>query len=390
MNKRYLWVLLAATGLIFIAIAGIWKYKQDNKYSSTYRFPAEFEKQQAIWLQWPSEVYNISGRPVNPVVIDIIQTLSRYIRVNLIVNNTGEIILVKNRLSKSSNLARIHFYRVNHRTVWARDVGPIFIKDRHNQLHVVNFGFNNYSRGGDPYYINNESRIDWGVAGLLGLPVISSPLISEGGAIESNGKGTLMVTAAVVRKRNPGLTKKQIASEYQKALGVRKIIWLNKGLAEDDRITSGHINEIARFINTQTVLLGKVLPAERRRNMITQASYQRLEENYRILRNSTDQNGRRFRIIRIPMPPAIYGKPDISGNIPVYSYLNFVITNGAVLIPVYWRPGRPPVLKTAEERVKRLFRRLFPGREIIGINAENINLWGGGIHCITQPMPAAK
>ena len=132
------------------------------------------------------------------------------------------------------------------------------------------------------------------------MSIINSKLISEGGAIESNGKGTLMVTAAVICKRNPKLSKIQITKEYQRVLGVRKIIWLNKGLAEDDQVTSGHINEIARFVSPNTILLAKVLPAERYKNRITQESYQRLEENYRILHNATDQNGQPFRIIGFP------------------------------------------------------------------------------------------
>jgi agmatine deiminase len=389
MKKGYLILLLATICLLVLVVTVVWNYRQFYQHYSTYRFPGEFEKQQAIWLQWPSEVYNVNDRPVNPVIINIIKALTPLIKVNLMAKNTAEIIQIKDLFRKNGfSGSRVHFYIVNHRSIWARDVGPIFVKDRQNRLHIVNFGFNNYSRGGDPYYIYTESQIDKVVAGLLKLPVINSKLISEGGAIESNGKGTLMITAAVVLKRNPELSKIQIAKEYQRVLGVQKVIWLNKGLAEDDQVTSGHINEIARFASPNTILLAKVLPVERNKNRTIQESYQRLEENYRILKKATDQDGKPFSIIRIPMPPSLYGEPDNTGNIPIYSYLNFVITNGAVLMQTYWRPGRSNTLKTTEEQVKRIFQRIFPGRKILGINAEHVNLWGGGIHCITQHMPA--
>lgn len=340
-------------------------------------------------MQWPSSIYNTGNQRVNPVMVNIIKALAPHIRANLLVQNTAEIKTVKDLLKTAGfNEANLHYYIVNHLSIWARDVGPIFVRDGHNGLKVVNFGFNNYSRDGDPEYIRIEGRVDQTVAGLLKLSIINTNLISEGGAIESNGLGTLMVPEAVAFKRNPGMSKRRIAKEYQRALGVKKIIWLQKGLAEDDRITSGHINEFARFADPNTILLARVLPEERYINRYSQESYRRMEENYRILKNSSDQDGKPFRIIRIPMPPTLYQEADITGELPVRSYLNYAATNGVVLMQNYWKPGRPPRLKVVEDQVRGIFRRVFPGRAIIGIDAENVNRWGGGIHCITQHMPA--
>jgi agmatine deiminase len=389
MKKQYSIIIMVSACMLIILIAGVWKYRQNGFNNSNYRFPGEFEKQQAIWMQWPSEIYNANNQPINPVVINIIRVLSPYIRVNLLARSSAEIMQIKKLFkTKGFSGSHVYFYTINHRSIWARDVGPIFVKDRRNRLRVVNFGFNNYSRGGDQYYINIESQVDKVIAGLLKLPVTNTILISEGGAIESNGKGTLMTTESVILKRNPVMTKTQIEKEYQRVLGVRKVIWLKKGLAEDDQITSGHINEIARFVGPNTILLAQVLSEERYKNQVTQDSYPRLEENYRILQRSTDQNGKPFRIIRIPMPPTLYGEMDSMGNIALRSYLNFAITNGAVLMQTYWKPGRSKILKITEDRVKNIFRSIFPGRKIIGIDAENVNQWGGGIHCITQHMPA--
>jgi agmatine deiminase len=340
-------------------------------------------------MQWPSEVYNTGSNPVNPVIINIIKAFVPYIRVNVMVRSNSEIITVKNLLKTNGySGTNAHFYVINHLSIWARDVGPIFVKDSKYLLNIVNFGFNNYSRGGNQAYINGEDQIAPITAQLLKLPVINSNIVIEGGAIESNGRGIMMTTESVALKRNPKMTKIQIENEFKRIFGLKKVIWLKKGLAEDDRITSGHINEIARFADSHTILLAQVLPADRYANWASKESYLRLEENYNILKNSTDQDGKPFRIVRIPMPPALYEEAGTSDKIPVRSYLNYAVTNGAVLMQTYWKTGSPTALKTVEDQVKNTFRSIFPGRNIIGIDAVNVNLWGGGIHCITQHMPA--
>lgn len=354
------------------------------------RFPGEFEKQQAVWLMWPSAVYNLNNHPVNPVMSNLVKALAPHIRVNIMSVSNDEIASIRKTLSTGGfSGTNVHFYIINHQSIWARDVGPIFVLDRNNKLNVVDFGFNNYSRDGDPEYVKTEGQVDKLTAQKLGLPIINTSLISEGGAIESNGKGILMVTKSVVLKRNPGMTRQQIENEYQRVLGVKKLIWLNKGLAEDDSITSGHINEFARFASPNTILLAQVLPGDRYASRAAQDSYLRLEENYKILLKATDQDGKPFKIIRIPMPPTLYAEAGDSASIPVRSYLNYAVTNGAVLMQTYWKAGRSTTLKTTEEQVKGILRNVFPGREIIGIDAESINLWGGGIHCVTQHMPAS-
>lgn len=396
MKRPYSFIILTFVGLLVILAAREFNHRVYRKAenlrpktpaAAAYTFPGEFDRQQAIWLQWPSEIYN-GDRPVYPVTINIIKALDPYIRVNLMVRSQEEVNQIKNLLKNSGCTGHnLHYYIINHMSIWTRDVGPIFVKGPQNKLHVVDFGFNNYSRGGNPDYIAVESQVDRLAAEQLNLPVIKANLISEGGAIESNGRGTIMVTESVVLRRNPQMSKEQIEKEYKRVLGVKKVIWLKKGLAEDDHITTGHINEIARFANPHTILLAQILPADRYTNAISQESYRRMEENYQILRNATDQDGKPFRIIRIPMPPTLYGEADETGQIPVRSYLNYAVTNGAVLMQTYWQPGRSDILKTTESQVKDTLQQVFPGRRIIGINAENVNRWGGGIHCITQHMP---
>lgn len=391
MNRKFAVViiacLLAVCGTLSCGTPG--KKPINLNSGASWRFPGEFEKQQAIWLIWPSSVYEQEGRKVSPAMTNIIHSLARYIKVNVMVNGEAQMEAIKTLLKNSGyNGTNVKYYVVNHQSIWARDVGPIFVKGSDNRLRVVNFGFNNYSRGGDSEYIRNEGQVDRRTAELLGLPVIDSRLISEGGAIESNGKGTLMVTESVVLKRNPGMSKLEIENEYKRVLGIKKVVWLKKGLAEDDAITSGHINEIARFTDAHTVLLVQVPASDRNANATAQDSYQRMEENYRILTSATDQDGKPFRIIRVPMPPTFYSQAGNTGDVPVRSYVNYAVTNGAVVMPLYWRPGRPEAVRTTDNQVKQIIGSSYPGRKIIGVDAESINLWGGGIHCVTQHMPA--
>lgn len=353
-------------------------------------WPGEFDKQQAILLTWPSDVYNRGDRPVYPVTINLVKALAQYIPVYMVAANNDEVAKIKNLLSQSGYSGKnVKYLIVNHYSIWARDIGPLFVKNN-NRLQVVNFGFNNYSRDGNPVYVNTESQVDKLTARQLGVPVINSSLVTEGGGIESNGRGTLMTTESVALARNPKMTKQQIESEYKRVLGVSKVIWLKKGLTEDDMITTGHINEIARFANPSTILLARILPEDRYANKYSQGSYLNMEENYRILQKATDQNGKPFNIIRIPMPPTLYAEAAKEGlnPPPVRSYLNYAVTNGAILMQTYWKPNRSSTVKATEDQVKRSLQKVFPGRKIIGIDSENVNLWGGGIHCITQHMPA--
>lgn len=396
MKKLHAAVALAFLCMFIILSARTYKsrvYKKPINYGgsnpTSYVYPGEFEKQQAIWMQWPVGEYSTASNPIYPVFIDIIKALDPYVRVNLVVQSQEEKAQIEDLLkAKGFSGTNVSYFIINHLSIWARDVGPVFVKDSQNRLNVVDFGFNNYGRGASQYFLDTESSIDRKAAQLLKLPVISTNLVSESGGVESNGRGTIMITESVALNRNPELTKEQIENEYKRVLGAKKVVWLKQGLVEDDLITNGHINEIARFASPDTILLAQVLPEDRYTNTTSQDSYLRMEENYNILLNSTDQDGKPFRIIRIPMPPTIYGEVDDTGKIPVRSYLNYAVTNGAVLMQKYWKPGRSDKLKIIEDQVRGIFQSEFPGRNIIGINAESVNLWGGGIHCITQHMPA--
>lgn len=398
-----------------------------------FRFPAEFEPQEAIWLGWP--VYeNKKGISPIPVYLEIIKTLTVTVKVNVAVQNEQEAQQVREILEKDNvDLKKVSLYSIPHDDVWFRDVGPIFLTNNSNELIVYQFGFNGWGYEAiDSTSIILDQNVAKEVANLDDLDLFSTDLISEGGDREFNGRGTMMVTAAVEKQRNPELSLDQIEEEFKRIFNLEKVIWLNKGIYDDDLAfegalpgpdglkdiltciaTGGHIDEYCRFVSEDTILLAEVSEEEAKINPISRVSRERLEENFKILINSTDQDGKPFKIKRIPLPESMYltfkagdgvydyyyEKYSAGFVIPIgseikaisaSSYNNFLITNGAVLAPKYWKPGLSESIKEKDEIAHAILQELFPDRELHTFDVMALNIGGGGIHCITQQEPKSK
>jgi agmatine deiminase len=250
-------------------------------------------------------------------------------------------------------------------------------------------------------------------------------MISEGGNREVNGKGVLMTTESVEFGRNPTMSKQEMEAEYKRMLGIKKNIWLKQGLVEDNHTflgpittsngekaytvltTNGHIDEFARFVNDSTILLAQIDSTEFH-DSFAYENHIRLEENYKILKNATDQEGNPFTIVRLPLAGTILSKlatgdyvyeyiktmdftdgstfPD-SESINVFaalSYLNFLITNTAIIGQTCWREGMPEELKLKDENAKQILQSVFPDRKVVMLDAIAVILGGGGIHCISM------
>lgn len=392
-----------------------------------YAFPPEFAPQESIWMAWPT-YENKEGVPTEPLTMELIEAVAPYVKVDLLAQDDEEIEAIRERLDGAGvPYDHVRFHPVPHADVWLRDMGPIFLVGDDGGLAVADFGFNmwGYEDRSSPAS-RAEEAIDRVVAERLGLPVIETDLISEGGNREFNGEGTLMMTEAVTRQRNPGWTLEEIEAELKRVLGQEKIIWLEEGMAEDDLTfrgplpgdvftvitTGGHIDEFARFVDPHTILLAEVTEEERRSDPIAAISHERLETNLRILEDAVDQDGHPFRIVRMPVPDPIFEtmsagdgvfdyiqpleyedgtviEPDdeITG-VMASSYLNFHITTGAVLMQTYWKPGRSESMRRKDREARRILQEVFPEREILAFHPDAVNLGGGGIHCIIQQQPA--
>ena len=385
-----------------------------------FTLPAEFEPQEAVWMSArPTE----SGKPVLDIVIEMVRALSPHVRIQLMVPSEAVKTEVHKRLRQQKIDERQITYWTTHAspTRWYRDVGAIFLVNGIGDLKAVDFNFNCYGEcSTGSAEAQKKEGIDRAIAALADVPTIKTELVSEGGDREVNGQGTLMAIEETEMQRNPGKSREHIEKELLRLLGQKKMVWLKHGIAEDDDpihgplysnvypIGCGHIDEMARFVSADTIALAEVTQEERDADPVMRMTYDRLEENYRILQAATDQDGHKFKIVRMPVANPIYhdftiqrgadgdlhyfqgSKPGQKIRIVISaSYMNFFISNGVVLEAAYWQPGRQESTRRKDEAAAATLKRLFPAREIVQIHSENLNYGGGGMHCATQQQPAS-
>jgi agmatine deiminase len=251
---------------------------------------------------------------------------------------------------------------------WTRDIGPTFLRDGSGRLAAIDWRFNGW---GGKY---PDHRADDAVAGRLaahlGITCFSAPLILEGGAIHVDGEGTLLTTEQCLlnANRNPGLDRAAMEAALADWLGIRRVIWLGEGLAEDE--TDGHVDNVACFARPGLVL---ALVAEDAGD----ANHAALADNLARLGAARDAAGRALEIVAIAQP----AERRLNGVRLPLSYINFYFANGAVIAPVFDDPADQPALDT--------LARIFPERRILAVPALDIVAGGGGIHCITQQQPVA-
>ena len=391
--------------------------------------PAEFESQEAIWLIWPSTDHK-EGESVEQVTLAIVEALVGNIDIVITCKDKELLTQAEESLKKYfGEIPKLKLLQLPSVEIWARDMGPIFVETNQNTWAIADFNFNSWGYS-DTLDIDTktEELYDERVAKHFQLPVISSTMISEGGNREVNGKGTLITTEAVEMDRNPEMTKADMEKEYKRLLGVKKIIWLKQGLVEDDHTfrgpittvdgdkaytvvtTNGHVDEFARFVNDSTILFAKVDSVDLE-DPIAFENHKRMEENYRILSKATDQDGKPFTIVRMPLPGTIFSSMNPGDYVYEYiktldytngstfpngepikvmaalSYLNFIITNKVVIGQRCWREGMSNELKLKDDEAAQILQSVFPDRKIVMIDALAVNLGGGGIHCISMHQP---
>ena len=195
-------------------------------------------------------------------------------------------------------------------------------------------------------------------------------VVLEGGSIDVNGKGTLMTTEecllSPIQARNPKLSREDMEGVFADYLGIRKVLWLQNGIAGDD--THGHVDDLARFVNPTTVVVAQ-------ENDANDANYQPLRKNLELLKSMTDQDGKSLEIVPLPMPRPLW----FQGQRLPASYANFYIGNSAVLVPTFNDPHDREALS--------ILARLFPDRDVVGIHSVDL-VWGlGTLHCLSQQQP---
>jgi agmatine deiminase len=340
------------------------------------RFPAEWEKQQGMLLCFPHNGNDWPGKygAIKWAFVEFIKKVAQVENVFLMVANEKLKEKVIGMLEMAHvKMSNISFIIQKTNRSWMRDSGPIIVKNEKNRREALNFNFNGWAK-----YTNYklDKLVPSKVASFLDIPLTQviykgKPVIVEGGAIDSNGKGTLLTSEECllhpsIQVRNKDFTKSDYEAVFKEYLGITHVIWLGNGIEGDD--THGHIDDLCRFVNEDTIITVV-------ENNPKEANYAPLQDNLKRLQQAKLENGKSPNIVCLPMP----NKIDFEEvRIPA-SYANFLILNKCVLVPTFNDPNDRIALNIISE--------CFPNREIIGINAIDL-IWGfGTLHCLSQQIP---
>jgi agmatine deiminase len=342
-----------------------------------YVMPAEWEPHQATWLAWPHNVRDWPGKfgPIPWVHAEIVRAVSAGETVRVLVNGAAHQARAHRALARSgANLSRVDFQRIPTDRAWTRDSGPVFLRrPGHPSRAIAGFRFNAWARYPDWH---RDARVPERAARVVRVPLLpvrhlGRQVVLEGGAIDVNGRGTVLATEEclldrAVQVRNPGFGRADYEAVFRDALGAGNAIWLARGIAGDD--THGHVDDLARFVSPRTVVLCREPnPAD--------PNHAALVENHERLASARLEDGSRPEVVPLPMPaPVVFdGK-----RLPA-SYANFYVANAAVLVPTFDDPADRIALGTLAE--------LFRDRPVVGIHARDL-VWGQGtLHCLSQQEP---
>lgn len=343
--------------------------------TNTRRFPAEWEKQQGMLLSFPHNGKDWPGKyeAVQWAFVEFIKKVAAFETVYLVVADEQQ----KQKVQEMLEMAHVApdaisyiVYKTNRS--WMRDSGPIIVYNG-SEREALNFNFNGWAKYKN---IQLDKLVPEKVATHLGLPLTQvtykgKPVIVEGGAIDVNGRGTLLTSEECllhpdIQVRNAGFTKEDYEAVFKEYLGVTNVIWLGDGIVGDD--THGHIDDLCRFVNEDTIVtIVEANPEDK--------NYHALQDNLKRLQNAKLENGKSPVIVALPMPKKII----FDGLQLPASYANFLILNNCVLVPTF---------NDSNDRIAlNILSECFPDREVIGISATDF-IWGfGTLHCLSQQIP---
>jgi agmatine deiminase len=340
------------------------------------RLPAEFEKHAATWIGWPHNRSDWPGKftPIPWVYGEISKKIAEGEKLRILVEDGAHKLRALNILkSCHANLENIEFYIFKTDRGWTRDSGPAFLINDLTEKTVVDFRFNAWAKY-DNY--KKDTKLPRFIASKFNLDVIDPVfngrhVILEGGSIDYNGKGTLITTEEClmhpeIQVRNPGFTKEDYENVFKEYLGISNVLWFGKGIAGDD--THGHVDDLCRFVNKNTVVIVKEdNPAD--------SNYKALNENIERIKDMKLEDGSSLNYVELPMPAPLYFKGE---RFPA-SYANFYIANSSVIVPTFNDSNDRTALGILSE--------LITDRPVVGIHAVDL-VWGlGTLHCLTHEEP---
>ncbi|MDK7188090.1 agmatine deiminase family protein [Facklamia hominis] len=408
-----------------------------------FRFPGEFEDQSFVIIGWPEMAEAIEGYSLHESFAKLIKIIvDEADNVKVIVNcaKVSMIDACKEALKNEGvDLESIKLTTYPDGSNWTRDYGPDILVDDKGNMVLANPRFNMYGQSTKDGLLSTLcSNFGEHTAIEIGChDFINSDIASEGGDKEFNGRGVcIALRNTEVDKRNPELSTEEVEDELKRIFNLKKIVWLEKGVYEDELTTSGvldyvngvpvyrsssangHTDEFCRFVDHNTIVLAEVTESEAEELNSLKITKERLDAAYDVLSNSTDADGNPFKIIRMPVPEAIYvdskpgdwindtwaqrydeakdvlddGSPMPHGDMrmqPALSYCNFLILNNIVIAQTYYEEGRSEKIKEKDQRVLKILQEVFPDRKVIPFLSTALNIRGGGVHCATKNVANA-
>lgn len=342
-----------------------------------YRMPAEWELHEATWLAWPknTETWPEELEAVQDIWVRMIEVLCPHEKVYVLVDDEEMANEVRFKTGKIlEGLTNIFPTVIPTTDAWLRDSGPIFLVAKKPKrtagapnVIIQDFIFNNWGKKYPDW--EADDRVPTLIGKKINISALKRILVLEGGSIDVNGYGAVLTTKQCLlnSNRNPNLSQTEIEEKLKYYLGVSHVLWLENGIEGDD--TDGHVDDIARFVNPNTVAAAVEADSQ-------DANHEPLQKNLQNLRKMKDQNGRPLNIVELPMPRRI--DHPAFGRCPA-SYANFYIANKVVLVPTYSCPQDQQALETLQK--------LFPDRKIVGINCTPLIPGLGALHCVTQQQP---
>jgi agmatine deiminase len=322
--------------------------------------PSEQARHKRCWMAWPTSDEFWDGKAMAPLagirrdIARLAQTIARFEPVTMIVRPGQE------EVAKSSCGSSVSLQPMSLDDTWFRDSGPVFLVNRKGGIGASTFNFNAW--GKKQSYLN-DGKVAEALVAHLNVPLFRAPLVTEGGALEPDGDGTLLVVTPSIfnENRNPGKSLDQLAAELRGWLGVQKVVWIP--IDHPDRWTDGHVDGKARFVKPGEVLADLRHP-----------------EIGSFLERARDAKGRKIKVTEVEPPTKVRtSMPDFCK-----CYLNFYIANSAVIMPQFGDAK-------ADERARGIVANAYPERQIVPLDLDALASGGGLIHCVTQqePLPIA-
>ncbi|MDJ0395973.1 agmatine deiminase family protein [Rhodococcus sp. G-MC3] len=339
----------------------------------TFLMPAETAPQEKVWMAFPCEGYSLGADEAakdeaRSTWAAVAHAVREFEPVTVVVD-PAETAIARKYLS-----ADIEITETPLNDAWMRDIGPTFVHAEDGSVAAVDWVFNGWGAQ-DWAQWDKDSSVGEFVASRSGVPRIASPMVNEGGGIQVDGTGTVLVTETVQLDpgRNPDLTKADVEAELARTIGAKHVIWLPRGLTRDSQRfgTRGHVDIVAAIPTPGTVMVHVQRdPAH--------PDFDVSKLVLETLRNSHDGHGNEWTIVEVPAPSVL---KDAEGFVD-YSYINHLVVNGGVIACSYDDPN--------DAEATSILQQQYPGRKVVTVDARPIFERGGGIHCITQQQPAAR